>query len=71
MQFLQQFLALIDALNRHSVADLEAKVLEIEGVEVGVASPRTLYWMKRDTVRPIDQADAQRLADTFDLEEDP
>jgi len=36
-----------------------------------VATPRTLYRLKRDTVRPIDRADAQALREMFDIDEDP
>jgi hypothetical protein len=42
----------------------------VEGQSVSVATPATLYRMKRDTVRPVDHADAKRLADAFDLAED-
>src|SRR3954447_17918738 len=33
---------------------LEAREVEWNGVKVKVASPKTLYWMKKDTVRDID-----------------
>lgn len=36
-----------------------------EGVAIRVATPRTLYAMKRDTVRPQDRVDADRLRDRF------
>lgn len=39
-------------------------------LKVRVASPRLLYRMKRDTVRPQDRADAVRIREAFDLEED-
>ena len=55
---------------RASFEDLEVEVREIEGVPVHVVSPRTLYWLKKDTVRPIDQADAMALRQAFDLKED-
>jgi hypothetical protein len=42
----------------------------IEGVPVRVATPATLYRMKKDTVRPIDRADAAALRDKFRLAED-
>jgi hypothetical protein len=51
-------------------SDLEAQEKEIEGVRVRVATPRTLYRMKRDTVRPIDRADALALRSAFDLGDD-
>ncbi len=50
--------------------DLEFSTLEFEGVPVRLATPRTLYRMKRDTVRPDDQRDAQRLRVHFGLEGD-
>lgn len=49
--------------------DLEVETRLVEGVPVRVATPRTLYRMKRDTVRPIDQADAAALRDRFGLED--
>lgn len=51
-------------------SDLQAEEKEIEGVRVRVATPRSLYRMKRDTVRPIDRADAMALHSAFDLGED-
>ncbi len=42
--------------------------IELGGLIVRVASPRMLYRMKKDTVRPQDQADAARIRDAFDLE---
>ena len=49
--------------------DLESETLVLEGVRVRVATPQTLYRMKKDTVRPIDRADAQALREKFKLEE--
>lgn len=58
-------LCFIDILSSLGTAlafeDLEAEDLEMEGVPVRVATPRTLYRMKKDTLRPIDQADAAAL----------
>lgn len=50
--------------------DLEIDTVEIEGVSVRVVSPRTLYRMKRDTVRPIDRADAAALRRAFSLDDE-
>ncbi|HEY3494315.1 MAG TPA: nucleotidyl transferase AbiEii/AbiGii toxin family protein [Polyangiaceae bacterium] len=50
--------------------DLEAEETEIEGVRIRVATPRTLYRMKKDTVRPIDHADAAALRAAFQLDEE-
>lgn len=49
---------------------LESQTIEIAGVAVRVATPRTLYRMKRDTVRLQDRADAQALAEKFNLREE-
>ena len=50
--------------------DLEAADMEVEGVRVPVATPRTLYRMKKDTLRPIDRMDADALRRKFHLTED-
>lgn len=50
--------------------DLESEVLHVEGLSVRVATPRMLYRMKRDTVRPQDHLDAQVLKERFGLEDD-
>ena len=51
-------------------ADLESEELVVEGVRVKVATPRTLYRIKKDTVRPQDRLDAQALRERFDLLEE-
>lgn len=48
--------------------DIETEERIIEGIRVQVATPRMLFRMKRDTVRPQDKADAARLASHFDLD---
>jgi hypothetical protein len=53
-----------------SFADLEVEVKEVAGVPVRVATPRTLYRMKKDTVRPIDHSDAHALRVAFKLEDE-
>jgi hypothetical protein len=50
--------------------DLESERYDVDGQPISVATPATLYRMKRDTVRPVDHADAKRLAEAFDLDED-
>ncbi len=50
--------------------DLEGVTLDLEGTKVRVATPRTLYLMKRDTVRPRDRADALALREKFEIEDD-
>jgi hypothetical protein len=50
--------------------DLESEELVVEGVRVRVATPHTLYRMKKDTVRPQDRLDAQALRERFDLLEE-
>ncbi len=51
-------------------AELEAQIVELDGVPVRVATPRTLVRMKRGTVRPIDQQDARALVEAFGLAEE-
>jgi hypothetical protein len=50
--------------------DLEWEPVELEGTVVRVATPRELYRLKKGTVRPIDQADAEALRQAFDLTDD-
>lgn len=47
--------------------DLTADEKDAHGVRVRVASPRALYQMKKDTVRPIDRSDALALRAAFDF----
>ena len=47
--------------------DLDVEEKKIERVTVRVVTPETLYRMKKDTVRPLDHADAAALAREFDL----
>jgi hypothetical protein len=46
-----------------------AEPIDLEGVTVWVATPQLLYRMKRDTVRPQDRLDAERIREAFGLEE--
>ena len=50
--------------------DLESEMLTIADVAVRIATPRMLYRMKKDTVRPIDHADAADLKAKFGIEEE-
>ncbi len=52
-----------------SFSDLKWESRVIAGVPVRLATPETLYRMKRNTLRPIDRADAAALANKFDLED--
>jgi len=49
---------------------VEAEVKDVAGVRVRVASPRALYRLKKDTVRPVDRQDAAMLRQAFVLEDD-
>ena len=49
--------------------DLKAQEMDYDGVRVRVATPETLYWLKKDTVRAIDHADAEALRERFKIEE--
>lgn len=50
--------------------DLETMRVDFDGLEVSVITPRTLYRMKKDTVRLQDRADAARIRERFGLEEE-
>lgn len=64
----------LDILSRLGTAfryeDLEWEAADAEGVSVRVATPRMLYMMKKDTVRPQDRLDAEWIRRVFDLKED-
>jgi hypothetical protein len=85
MDFLNRILPLFRALNRQGVEvvdimtrlgtafrfeDLEAETRNVHGIPVQVATPATLYRMKKGTVRPVDWGDAAALREMFDLEDD-
>lgn len=53
-----------------SFRDIEAEIVDLDGLQVRVATPRMLYRMKRDTIRPQDRLDAETLRREFQLEED-
>jgi hypothetical protein len=50
--------------------DLEWEELETEGLKVRVATPETLYRMKRNSLRPRDRTDAAWIKDRFRIEEE-
>lgn len=52
--------------------DLEhgSEPVEVGSLRVRVATPETLYRMKRNTVRPQDRADAERIREAFGLPEE-
>ena len=54
---------------RFSYEDIETATVELEGESVRAATPRMLDVMKRDTLRPLDRADAAALRRTFDIED--
>lgn len=47
--------------------DIESEELVVEGIRVRVATPRMLYKMKCNTVRPQDRLDADSLQERFGL----
>jgi hypothetical protein len=63
----------LDLLTRLGTAfafsDLEVVRVPFDDLTVSVVSPRTLYLMKRDTVRLKDKADAELLKQRFGLED--
>ena len=48
--------------------DLDFETILVESVPVRVAAPRTLIFMKKDTIRPKDRADADHLRRKFNLD---
>jgi len=65
---------LVDIMSRLGTAfkyeDLASEVIELEGVRITVATPGTLYKMKRSTLRKQDIADAEALKARFDLRDE-
>ncbi|MGH9197938.1 MAG: hypothetical protein ACRD1T_19645 [Acidimicrobiia bacterium] len=65
--------AQIDLMSRlgeeFSYKDLEASEQKYGAILVRVATPLTLYKMKRDTVRMQDKSDAHKLKEKFHIEE--
>jgi hypothetical protein len=63
----------VDVLTRlgtaFTFADLETQRVKFDDLEITVVTPRTLYRMKRDTVRLKDRADAELLRNRFDVED--
>ncbi len=53
-----------------SYETVEAEVKEIEGIRVRVATPAALYRLKKGTIRPLDQRDAEALRRRFDLRDE-
>jgi hypothetical protein len=50
--------------------DLESQEMLVDGIRVQVATPRMLWRMKKDTIRPSDQRDAEMIRRQFNLEEE-
>jgi acylphosphatase len=49
---------------------VEAEVRALDGVRIPIATPRALYQLKKDTVRPLDRQDAAALRERFGLDQD-
>ena len=64
----------VDVLTRLGDAfryeDVEAVRMPFGAIEVSVATPRMLYRMKKDTVRPKDRIDAEVLRERFGVKDD-
>lgn len=52
-----------------TIDDLEVQTVIVESVPIRVATPATLYRMKKDTTRPIDRADVAALREKFGIED--
>ncbi len=53
--------------NAFEFDDLELMTVDVGETTLHVVTPQTLYRMKRDTLRPRDRDDAERLRRAFDL----
>ena len=53
-----------------SFETVDAEIKEIDGTRVRVATPAALYKLKKNTVRPQDQADAAVLRERFNLKDE-
>jgi hypothetical protein len=64
----------IDILSRPGEAfryeGIEREDVVLDGVRVHVATPRMLFRMKKDTVRPQDRLDAEALRQAFELKDE-
>ena len=64
----------LDILSRLGEAfryeDLESREMIVDGIRVRVATPKMLYRMKKNTVRPQDRIDAEAIRLEFDLPEE-
>jgi acylphosphatase len=49
---------------------VEKEVKSVSGIKVVVATPRALYRLKKNTIRPLDHEDAVALRARFRLEDD-
>lgn len=52
-----------------SFSSLEKEEKVYDGVTVHVVTPKTLWEMKKGTVRPVDRLDASLLAEKFGFKE--
>ena len=50
--------------------DLDIEQRDYDGVPVSVVTPRTLWRLKKDTIRPADRFDADVLAERFGFREE-
>lgn len=53
-----------------SFETVEAEIMEIDGIQVKVATSSALYKLKKGTVRLQDQADAAALRERFNLSDE-
>jgi hypothetical protein len=64
----------IDILSRLGEAfryeGIEREDVALDGIRVHVATPRMLFRMKKDTVRPQDRLDAEALRQAFELKDE-
>lgn len=66
--FTIDFLTRLGEVFRYETLDWETS--ELDGIPIRVVTPRMLYRMKKDTVRPKDRMDADMLRRKFSLAEE-
>jgi hypothetical protein len=54
----------------YTFAEIESEWMEHGALRARIATPRMLYRLKKDTVRPLDRADAADLKAKFNLGDD-
>ena len=68
---LKNFLRVLDALDKEQVQYIlvEYKTIHYEGIKIKIATPETLYNLKKDSLRYKDKFDAAYLKDFIEIKQ--